>query len=164
MKKIFIVICSFSLFACHLKQGGEYLSGIATIPSFDIQLLDSTTLIHAEDIPAGKPIVMVYFRPDCPHCQLETRNLIKSISQLKNSRIYFLTAAELRDARGYAHNFRLDQYPDIITIGKDHEHSFAKIFHPSSIPFLALYDSQKKLIRIYHGEVPVTNLLAAIHG
>ena len=164
MKKIFLLVCILGLFSCHFTQDAKYLSGISTLPPFDILLMDSTTLLHAGDIPTGKPIVMIYFRPDCPHCQVETKNLVESIERLKNFRIYFLTAAELGDAKTYAHEFHLDQYPNIITVGKDHEHSFARVFQPSSIPYLAIYDDKKKLIKVYHGEVPVNNLVTAVHG
>jgi len=164
MKKILLLVCLSCLISCHSNNTGSYLSGIATLPSFDMQLTDSINLFHAKNIPDGKPIVMMYFRPDCPHCQLETQNLVKDINQLRGFQIYLLTGASISDAKAFAHKFTLDQYPDIITVGKDHEHSFAKIFQPSSIPFLALYNANKKLVKVYHGEVPISNLLAAMHG
>lgn len=162
MKKLLLVPIVSCLLSCHSTQDKAYLSSISALPSFDMLLLDSTTLYHAQDIPSGKPIVMVYFRPDCPHCQLETKSLVSRIGDLQNFRIYFLTGADFDDAKSYAHYFHLDQYPNII-VGKDHEHSFTRVFQPSSIPFMVIYDSNKKLLKVYHGEVPIDNLIKVAH-
>jgi thioredoxin-related protein len=164
MKKSILLVCIFALFSCHIKDYRRYLSAISTLPSFDMLLTDSVSLLHSQDIPKGKSIMMIYFGPDCSHCQLETRNLISNIEKLKDYRIFFLTMATVGDAKSYAHNFHLDRYPGIITIGKDHKLTFARIFQPTSIPFVAIYNDQKELVKVYHGEVAVNSLLAALHG
>jgi hypothetical protein len=164
MKRLFtFCLLAVLLYGCS-NRDRRFLSNISTLPSFDMWSLDSLTLIHEKDLPAGKPILMFYFRPDCPHSQFETRKLINNIDRFRGFRIYFLTAASLSTAKSYAHYFRLDQYPGIITVGKDNGHSFGRAFRLNSVPFLALYNKDKTLLKIYHGEVPIDHLLSSIHG
>ena len=164
MKKLlFLTSLPFYLLSCHYAQQKDWLSTISTLPSFDIQLTDSLTLLHTQNIPAGQPIVVLYFRPDCPHCQAETQRLIRQIGLLKDSRLYFLTGASLVDAKSYAHHFLLDRYPNI-TVGKDKDHFFLKTFRLSSIPCIAIYNREKRLVKIYHGEVPIDAVIATIQG
>ncbi len=122
--------------------------------------MDSATIIQAEQIPPGKSIIMLYFRPDCIHCQAETKLLVDNINALKNVQIYFLAGAPFGEIKNYYKYYHLDQYKNIV-MGKDYEHSFARIFQPSSIPYTAIYDSQKKLVKLYYGEIGIDNLVAA---
>jgi hypothetical protein len=151
------------LYSCSTHDRG-YLSSIFTLPSFDMWSLDSLTLIHAKDLAAGKPILVIYVRPDCPHSQFEARELVKNIALFQGFRIYFLTGTSLATAKSFEHFFHLDQYPGLITVGKDNGHSFARAFRLNSVPFLALYNKDKRLLKIYHGEVPADHLLSSIHG
>jgi hypothetical protein len=164
MKKM-LIICFFAglFYTCSTHDRG-YLSSISTLPSFDILSLDSLSLIHSKDLPAGKLILMIYIRPDCPHSQFEARELIKNIARFQGFQIYFLTGGSLAFAKSYAHYFHLDCYPGLIKFGKDNGHSFARAFRLNGVPFLALYDKNKKLLKIYHGEVSADHLLSSIHG
>ena len=163
MKHFLILTLLSFLAACHFGRDKDDLSGISSLPSFNIQLLDSTTLFNSRQISTGSPIVVVYFRPDCPHCQQETKDFIAHMNALKDFKIYLLTGAELNEIREFVRNFHLEHYQNV-TVGKDHNHSFKSIFKPSSIPYLAIYDKDKQLIRIYDQEVPVEMLLKTARG
>jgi hypothetical protein len=126
-------------------------------------LMDSITLFRSEDIPSGKPIVMIYFRTDCPYCQEETKNIINNITTFKNFQVYFLSGSSLKDIKDYAQSFHLNQYPNII-VGKDYAHSFTQVYKPNSVPYLAIYNSRKELLKIYDGNIPINVLIAAIQS
>ncbi|MDR3713321.1 MAG: hypothetical protein P4L51_10930 [Puia sp.] len=163
MKSIFCVLSLSCLFSCHLDQGKEYLASISSLPAFDMLLMDSSTVFHAKQIPDGKSIVVLYFRPDCIHCQKETNMLLSHIEALRNVQIYLLTGASFEDVKKYYKSYHLDKYQNI-TVGKDYEHSFTRIFKPTSIPYMAIYDTDKKLKRIYYGEVDIDILISSVHA
>jgi AhpC/TSA family len=162
MKKSFLALYCFILYSCQSPQD-KYISSIYTVPSFDILKMDSTTVVHAEEMPCGKSVVIVYFRPDCPHCQKETKNLLGNIDKLANIQIYFLSGAPLSAVKDYCNHYQLDKYSNI-TIGTDYNHSFAHIYKPGSVPFTAIYNQRKKLVGIYKGEITTTEILIAVNG
>jgi hypothetical protein len=124
-------------------------------------LMDSTTILKVKQSPVGKSIVLLYFRPNCPHCQNETKEIINNIDTLKNVDIYLLAdSAPFEDIRGFSNYFRLDQYKNII-VGNDFQHSFYHTFKPTAIPYIAIYNSQNKLIKIYDREVPISAVISA---
>ena len=38
------------------------------LPTFDILDLDSNKTFSTYDIPKGRPIILIFFSPDCSHC------------------------------------------------------------------------------------------------
>ena len=155
MKQSAIIFSFFLLAACQIKQRPEAL--LSTLPSFGMLLMDSTTLLKEEEIPMGKPIVLLYFRPDCPHCQKETQAFIDHSESLKHVQVYLLTNAPFEDIRTFYNHFQLANYKNF-TVGKDYNHSFYNAFKPKVVPFLAVYDRNKKLVKIY-GEEPDFNVI-----
>jgi thiol-disulfide isomerase/thioredoxin len=160
MKRTFLLALTMtSLFACQSDRNKQYLAVVSILPGFEMLLLDSSTIFEAGNTPIGKPLLIFYFRPDCPHCRKETKALLNIYDQWKDCHIYMLAGASLDAIRQYVNEFHLDQYKNI-TVGKDYQHSFVNIFHPEEIPFLAIYNSHKQLLKIYHGEVQVDKLIA----
>ena len=163
MKKIFLFALVACLCSCGLKRNEGNISSISTLPSFEMLLMDRSTIVHSKEIPMGKPIVVMYFRPDCPHCNEETKRVIENMQTLKGVLFYYLTSASFEDIKAFYQQYSLEQYQNI-TIGKDYEHTFFEAFKPHSIPYMAIYDGKKNLVKVYHGEVGINSLLAAVRS
>ena len=159
MKQIFYstLIC---LAACHSPHSKE--STLCTLPSFNMLLVDSLTVLKAQEIPTGEPIVLLFFRPDCPHCRQETQDLVDHIDSFKNVRFYLLALEPMKEIKEFYLDFHLADYKNI-TVGKDSEHSFLRVFRPGTVPYMAIYDGHKQLVKIYNGGAGVDRILKAIH-
>jgi len=162
MRYIAFFILFGSLLSCHSNRQKESIAKISSLPSFQMLLMDSITLFDPGQVPEGKPIVVMYFRPNCPHCQEETKTFVKNIEDLKTVRIYMLAGADFKDLKEFYQSYHLDQYQNI-TVGKDYEHSFARVFRPKAVPYMAIYNTKKNLVRVYYGEVKIHALLDAVH-
>src|SRR5436309_783610 len=119
MKKIIYLIVCVIFLACNSDNRHATGTSISTLPSFDVLLLDSTTIYHSKQIKLGNPTVFLYFNTDCPHCQKETKNILQHIDSLKNVQLYFLTPMSLGDLKEFNNNFHLSNYKNII-VGKDY--------------------------------------------
>jgi thiol-disulfide isomerase/thioredoxin len=159
MKWTSLIICLIFSLACHSFTSKE--KTLATLPPFEMLLMDSNTVLKAQEIPMGKPILLLFFRPDCPHCQRETRLLLDHMDSLKNVRIYFLATAPFKDIRDFYFSYHLDKQKNL-TVGRDQEHSFYQAFRPASVPYTAIYDANKKLVKIFNEEAGIENILKAI--
>jgi thiol-disulfide isomerase/thioredoxin len=130
------------------------------LPSFDILLPDSTTLLNTEDIPTGKPIIFIGFSPTCTHCQAETRDVISHIDQLKNTQIYFVTPFPFKDMKMYYRYFKLANYPNI-KIGTDLKDKFLTYFKASGVPYTVIFDSKKRVKQVISSRFDITKLTKA---
>jgi thiol-disulfide isomerase/thioredoxin len=121
------------------------------LPAFDLLLTDSSTHFNTATIPTGEPVIVIGFSPWCIHCQAETRDIIKHMQQLKNTRIYYVTAFPFGQMKEFYKFFKLAQYPNIV-MGRDSTNYFLKYFKATGVPYTAIFDSKKRLKQIIPGE------------
>jgi thiol-disulfide isomerase/thioredoxin len=122
------------------------------LPNVDILMLDSITHINLTDIPSGKPIVLFYFGPYCPYCQLQIEDIIKNIDYLKDMRIYLITAYAHTEMKEFYYRNKLEKYDNIV-VGVDYDFKFSKYFNTMVIPCIAVYNIDSRLNSVYLGVV-----------
>lgn len=127
------------------------------LPSFDLLLTDSATHLNTADIPTGEPVIVIGFSPWCRHCQAETRDIVKNIRKLKNTRIYYVTAYPFGQMKLFYKAFKLDQYPNIV-MGRDAKDYFLPYFKANGVPYTAVFDSRKRLKQVFGGETKADTL------
>jgi peroxiredoxin len=135
---------------------------VTKLPFFKIISLDSSKCINTADLHTGKPILFMYFGPNCEVCQQETKELIKHLDALQNIDIYMISNESTESSKRFSQFFRLDTIQNIF-IGSDYDYTFFNIYSPNSIPFLAIYDSKKNLKKLYREKVPITSIINAAH-
>lgn len=157
-----IIAVAFLLFvgiaACNFRTDRKQLSSIMKLPNFRIISIDSCTCVSAQNLPLGRYKVFIYFDPDCEHCQKETKAVLSSITELKKVNIYWVTNGDQKELKTFCKHFRLDSFENIM-VGEDYEYSFYKAYLPPSVPFMAIYNSKNKLVKIYRGEVSVRSII-----
>jgi peroxiredoxin len=146
-----ISICLY-VSACSWLQP-TYTSGLEgqPLPDFDLTLKDSTVSFHTASITTGKPFILLLYQPHCPYCRLQTADLIKNITDLKDIPIYFITSYPYSSIRRFSNNYHLDRYPNII-IARDSNDQVLTYFNQSPVPYMAFYDSQKRLKKVLVGK------------
>lgn len=131
------------------------------MPAFNLLLVDSATHLNTADIPAGQPFIVIGFSPWCIHCQAETRDIIKHMPQLKNTRIYYVTNFPFRDMKAFYRYFKLAKYPNI-TMGRDSTDSFLSWYKAKAIPYTTIFDGKKRLATVMVGEADAGKLAQAV--
>jgi len=128
------------------------------LPSFNLQLADSATRLNTTDIPTGKPLIIIGFSPWCTHCQAETRDIIKNIDRFKDIHIYYVTPYPFDQMETFYRYFKLSQYPNIV-MGWDSTNTFMSAFKAKGVPFIAIFDSKKRLLEAVNSQIDVQKLI-----
>jgi hypothetical protein len=136
---------------------------LGKLPSVELLLLDSLTHVNTGDVKEGKPVALLYFSPDCEHCQNETRSILDHMDSLREVKFYFITNDSLDKLRIFRSIFRLDKYSNI-TLGWDNQFLFPRQFKGAYPPYLALYDRQLKQVGVFNGEVEASKIIALINN
>lgn len=129
------------------------------MPAFEILLTDSATKFNTFSIPEGKPTVLVFYSPDCDHCQKMTEQLIKGMDSLKHMQFVWLTFMDLKSIKSFANTYQLHKHRNIIAIGKDEKFFFPSFYKIKYVPYIAVYDKRKQFLKLYEGNVTVQQLL-----
>jgi thiol-disulfide isomerase/thioredoxin len=155
MKKIAYILPILFLASCFAKRKPE-------IPVFNLLLKDSVTIFNTGNIPEGKPSVLLFFSPDCEHCQQETIDLLANMDSLKNVNFYFVTVDPMDRMRRFDTFYKLYRYPNI-TLGRDYTVSFPGHFKNVAPPYSVIYNPDKTMRVIFEGETPVSRFIKATH-
>jgi len=153
MKRIILALSVLSMFGCNnrlpsVKTGFEG----KPLPEFNLLLNDSTTYINTANIPAGKPVVLFYFSPECPYCRAQMDGIIKDMTTLKDIRFYIFTSWPFPEMKAFYKHFQLNKYPNI-SVGVDYADFFAGHFKATGVPYMAIYQKDKKLNKAFLGNV-----------
>ncbi len=135
-----------------------------TLPAFNIRMMDSVTIFNTYNIPAGKKTMIVFFSTDCKHCQALMRHLTKAMDSLENVQFYMVTPVHsMTDLRNFYAKYHLADYKNIQLVGRDYEFFFGTFYGIKVVPDLALYDEHKKLIKLFEGDVSVSEIYQYAH-
>lgn len=145
---VFILLC-FSIF---------YTSAFAqSIPHFKMLLTNGKTF-EEKDLPKGKPVVIIYFAPDCEHCQTLMNAVFKTISSFKKVEIVMVTFKPLNEVVDFEKNYQVYKYSNIIVGSELPVFFFKTHYNLMNTPFTVIYDKQGKYIYSYKKETPIDDL------
>ncbi len=134
------------------------------LPVFNLLLRDSIELFNTFYIPKGRPIALMFFSPDCEHCQHAMTALTNGMDSISNIRFYLITMVRsMTDIRKFCNDRHLEKYKNIEVVGQDSEFAFIDFFGTMHIPDIALYDSDKQFVHLFEGNINVKDLYQYTH-
>lgn len=161
--KYILFVWVFFTFAC--KNEDKQLDTTAptgmAIPSFNVQLADSTTWITAKDIPQGQATALVYFGPYCPYSQHQVKELIDNLEDLKDMHIYLITPFPYQDMHQFYELYKLSKYKNIIT-ASDTANTIGTSLNIVGFPYTAIYNKSGKLVKAYYGSIKTQKIKDAL--
>ncbi len=136
------------------------------IPAFNLLLADSSWFTPEQIPEKYKHTVIVYFSPDCGHCQHEAKEIVKKMDSLSNCFFVFAAYKPLEDVKGFASYYGLDKFSNI-RVGRDPRYFIPSFFRVKFTPFIAVYNKAGLLEKVFDTEtVPVpdgTELVAFLN-
>lgn len=115
------------------------------LPSFEI-ILSSRKAFSQADIPKGKPVIIIYFDPECDHCQKLMDELFKKILQFKKAEIVMVTYKPLDELPPFEKKYAITKFPNI-HVGTEGAVFFLRDYYGlTKMPFVALYNKKGTLV------------------
>ncbi|MEO8710679.1 MAG: protein disulfide isomerase family protein [Parafilimonas sp.] len=165
MKKLlFLFIIILNINAVHAQDYDTippYQKDSLHIPSFTVLNTDSI-YISDKIIPKDKPVVIVYFSPECGHCQITADEFSKRMIDMKD--IYFVWVSyyyPLSEVKEFAKKFNLQQFNNIL-IGKLSDYSLPSYYRIKFTPFMAVYNKEHHLIKTYQQGTEADTLISLL--
>lgn len=118
------------------------------VPPFQM-MQPNGKIFRAQNLPIGKPIVIIYFSPDCEECQKLTKELLERINDFKNVSFAMITYQPIEMVSQYMQKNRLGTYPNIY-VGTEGSSLFVRNYYNIlKFPFMTLYNKNGDLIVKY---------------
>jgi thiol-disulfide isomerase/thioredoxin len=149
---IVLVLIGASLTAQTTAKDAPYKKD-PNIPAFNILLTDSTWF-GKDQVPFIKYdyVVIMYFDPECPHCQHEALGLAKNMDSLKNAFFILVAYKSLNDIKGFANYYGLDKFANV-RVGRDPQYFIPSFYRITRNPFVVVYNKKGLLEKVYDPEV-----------
>ncbi len=119
------------------------------LPAFDAEYLNGKDTFSTFNIPKGTPSMIVYFSPDCDHCQELIDAMLPRMKEFGNTHIYYMTFMPLASIQIFNTTRHLENYSNTRFIGRDFKFFFPTFYGVSSVPNVVLYDKDKKFVKLW---------------
>jgi thiol-disulfide isomerase/thioredoxin len=154
MKKIilvtFMAILSFILSPTILSQAKG-------LPPFKIIQSDGKAF-RAQDLPGGKPVIIIYFSPDCEDCQKFTESMLSRMDDFWKASIVMVTYLPVKDVAGFVSKYKLNIYPNIY-VGTEGSTFIVRYYYNVKLfPFVVLLNKNGKVEKIWERKEDIDDL------
>ena len=149
MKKICLALtfCIFSL-AGIAQNNADTLAPYQLYPGIpDFRLLQTDSIWFDKfDIPQTKYTAIIYFSPDCGHCQYEAEVITKNIDSLKE--VFFIWASyrDMEEISAFKEQYKISQFPNM-RIGRDPSYFIPAFYRAQFTPLVVLYNKKNGLVK-----------------
>lgn len=146
---------------CARKQGESVAADVVAVneqPAIPLTLLDNS--IRNVNELTGRN-VLIFFQPDCDHCQREASEIERNLEAFGDATLYFITSAPLEEIRAFADTYKLNDRANVI-FAFTPAAFVLKNYGPISAPSVYIYSEDHKLVKAFNGETPVERILAVM--
>lgn len=152
MKKILFAIvlflvCGSAINAQMLNDTLPPYKKVNTLPAFKILQADSTWLTN-KDLPKNEPVVLIYFSPECGHCQLTAKEIVKNMNRLKDVLFLMISYHAPLEIKKFAQEYKLDHYSNV-RLGRDPAYAIPSFYRVKFTPFMAAYNKEGKFMKAW---------------
>ena len=164
MKKHFILfVILFTAYQgfCQADSGKPLYLRFPVVPQFTIFNASDSTAFTRDNLHKKKPVVFIFFSPDCEHCQKETESLITNLDKFKNAQIVMITYMPYDMMKQFYKNYKIANYP-LITMGRDGKYLLPTFFNVKSLPAIYVYDKKGKFKQSFEGSVKIEKIALAL--
>jgi thioredoxin-related protein len=160
MKKTFLFLGFILIANCTF---GQIDPNIQNIPPFRILRTDSTWFTPA-DIKKHKPVMIIYFSPDCSHCQQLMQEIKPEIRKFGDTQIIMITyiqPAMLSAVRAFYREFGLAKYRNVTVGTEGYTLLVQRYFHIAITPYIAVFNRNGKFIKGFAKPPAMKELISA---
>jgi len=136
---IFLFLFSFPLST--FPQSGK-------VPPFQM-VLSNGKIFKAENIPFSKPIIIIYFSPECDDCQILMEEILRMKNSLQKASIVMITFLPIQSVKQFVLKYHLDDF-SFLFVGTEGEAFFIKDYYRiEDFPYIVLYNQFGDLLKVY---------------
>jgi peroxiredoxin len=139
------------LVACYGKTPEKTGMEGKQLPSFNLLLTDSATIFNTREIPTGKSFILFVFDPHCPYSRAQMQSMVDKMEKFKDINFYVFGIAPLNEIKDFATHYKLSKHANI-TVGIDQKNAYGQYMNIMAVPYIAIYDKDKKLKNSFSGE------------
>ena len=147
MKKLLFFLSFVAIVSCTNAQTA--FTPPAAIPPYKILTTDSVYVTPA-NLKKNKATMIIYFSPDCSHCQHLMFEMKPFMKDFKNVQVVMITFAEpLKASQVFYRDYDLKKFPNFTVGTEGYTYVVQKYYQVATTPYIAIYDKTGKPFKYY---------------
>jgi hypothetical protein len=127
------------------------------IPPFSM-MQSNGKVLKAQNLPMGKPIIIIYFDPDCDHCIKTMKELFSKAELFKKASIAMVTYLPVDKVIEFEKSYSIKKHPNMY-VGTEGSTFFVRNYYRiATMPYIALYTKNGDFVKEYRTEGTLTDL------
>lgn len=136
---------------------------IQTLPAAEFVSLTGDG-INLHDFDPGKPMIIVYFHPECDHCHHEVKEIGQNAGAFNHCQVVMVTSDDsLKRVENFCVEYHLWELSNIEVL-LDPDNRFKKVFGKAVVPSVYIYNSNRKLKKQFLGETKPEAIIAEMNS
>ncbi len=152
-----MAITSFS----QRDSADNYVKGFLTIPAFKINIVPDSSMFTNDNLKKNMPVMIMFFSPDCDHCQKQIKEMMAYKQELKNIQIVMISPLSYKDNKTFYDEYALASMPNI-RLGFDVTFKLRSLYQTTTYPSMYVYDKNGTLAKAFVGNIGVPAVIAAV--
>ena len=111
-----------------------------------------------KDLDNKGNLFIMMFSPSCEHCEAQTALFEKNFDLFKNTKLVLVTNPRFQSyLPDFMKRVHTSQFPQMV-VGIDDSDFIKETFLYQSLPQINIYNSKRKLVKTYTGNIPIDSL------
>lgn len=127
------------------------------LPPFQIVQANGK-IFRAQDLPVGKPILLIYFSPECDHCNKMLTAFFAQTGNFQKASVAFISFLPVNKVSKFAKEYHLVNYPNMVAGTEGSTFFVRNYYRVKDLPFVALYTKNGDYVTSFEKEVNLTTL------
>lgn len=164
MKKIGTILLGCLITTLAFAQpdpSADLANSIQHLPKFSVVKAPDSSRYDELMLPKGKPFVLVFFSPDCEHCQKQVKEFMAYRQELKDVSMLLLSPLSYRIIHNFYEEYGLAAIPNI-KVASDAVYRLGKQYQLKTFPSIFVYDASGNLAKAFIGNVSIPTLLESL--
>ena len=109
--------------------------------------------------------MIIYFSPDCSHCQhlvYEMKPKMKQFGDIQIVMVTFTDFTMLKMIKNFTRDFDLAKYPNITVGTEGRTYVVQQYYQVITTPYIAVYDHKGKLVKAFEKVPTMDELIATV--
>lgn len=132
-----------------------------TIPPFKI-LQTNGRYFSAVDLDKTAPVVLIYFTPDCHHCQILVDGVFKNMAAFRKTQLVLVTFKPLRELQLFERQYNTTAYANVKTGTEGNTFFLRYHYKLTNTPFTAVFNKGTLVCSYRDINTPVADIINCV--
>ena len=132
------------------------------LPDFTFSKVPDSTVFTKDSLQKDKATILMFFNPDCGHCLVFLKDLLKNYNLLENVQIVMGAPSEHKVLNKFYEDYKIADYPGL-TLCRDQNYFLVTHFDLREYPGVYVFNKAGRFVKGFSSTITVEQIVAVLN-